>query len=97
MGSGRLFGRTRAAMAKDDRKQWFLRSLGVLQTSASSAAPAAAAAYTMVGAIVLLGGGGYLLDRWLGTKPWGVFVGLLLGIAVGFYELIKSTWQRPSA
>lgn len=83
-------------MAKDDRKQWFLRSLGVLQTSASSAAPAAAAAYTMVGAIVLLGGGGYLLDWWLGTKPWGVFVGLLLGIAVGFYELIKSTWQRPS-
>ncbi len=68
----------------------------MFQTSASSAAPAAAAAYTMVGAIVLLGGGGYLLDRWLGTKPWGVFVGLLLGIAVGFYELIKSTWQRPS-
>jgi hypothetical protein len=26
-----------------------------------------------------------------------VFIGLLLGIAVGFYELIKSTWQRPSA
>ena len=84
-------------MAKDDRKHWFLRSLGVFQESTSSAAPAAAAAYTMVGAIVLLGGGGYLLDRWLGTKPWGVFVGLLLGIAVGFYELIKSTWQRPSA
>jgi F0F1-type ATP synthase assembly protein I len=84
-------------MAKDDRNQRFLRSLGWFQTSASNAAPAAAAAYTMVGAIVLLGGGGYLLDRWLGTKPWGVFVGLLLGIAVGFYELIKSTWQRPSA
>ena len=84
-------------MAKDDRNQRFLRSLGSFQTSASGAAPAAAAAYTLVGAIVLLGGGGYLVDRWLGTGPWGVFIGLLLGIAVGFYELIKSTWQRPSA
>ncbi|HKW02541.1 MAG TPA: AtpZ/AtpI family protein [Vicinamibacterales bacterium] len=84
-------------MAKDDRKHWLLRSLGFFQQSATSAGPAAAAAYTLVGAIVMLGGGGYLLDRWLNTAPWGVFVGLLLGIAVGFYELVKSTWQRPSA
>ena len=84
-------------MAKDDRKHWLLRSLGVFQDSASNAAPAAAAAYTLVGAVVLLGAAGYALDRWLGTGPWGVATGLLLGIAVGFYELIKSTWQRPSA
>jgi len=82
-------------MAKDDRKHWLLRSLGYFQASATGAAPAAAAAYTLIGSVVLLGGGGYLLDRWLGTSPWGVLIGLLLGIAVGFYELVKSTWQRP--
>jgi ATP synthase protein I len=84
-------------MAKDDRKHWLLRSLDYFQQSATSAGPAAAAAYSLVGAVVLLGAGGYAVDRWLGTAPWGVFVGLLLGIAVGFYGLIKSTWQRPSA
>ena len=30
-------------------------------------------------------------------RPGACSIGLLLGIAVGFYELIKSTWQRPSA
>jgi F0F1-type ATP synthase assembly protein I len=34
---------------------------------------------------------GYLLDGRLGTKPWLTFAGLLLGIVVGFYELIKVT------
>lgn len=65
-----------------------------LQTSAEQAAPAAAAAYTMVGGIIVLGAAGYGIDRWLGTSPYGLIAGLLLGIAVGFYELVKSTWQR---
>ncbi len=84
-------------MAKDDRKHWLFRSLGSLQASATSAGPAAAAAYTLIGAVVMLGAVGYGIDRWLDTGPWGVVVGLLLGVVVGFYELIKSTWQRPSA
>jgi F0F1-type ATP synthase assembly protein I len=77
-------------MAKDDPKD-LLKSF---ETSASQAAPAAAAAYTLIGAVVLLGAAGYGIDRWLGTSPYGVIAGLLLGIAVGFYELVKSTWQR---
>jgi len=81
-------------MGKDDRGNWFTRSVGAMQDSASQAGSAAAAAYTLVGAVVLLGAGGYGLDRWLGTSPWGLIIGLLLGIAVGFYELVKSTWQR---
>jgi ATP synthase protein I len=55
---------------------------------------AAASSYTLIGAIILLGGAGYGLDRWAGTTPWGLFGGLALGIAVGFYELIKSTRRK---
>ena len=45
------------------------------------------ASYGMIGSVILLGGGGYLLDRYLGTGPWGVFVGLLAGVAIGLYQL----------
>ncbi len=32
---------------------------------------------------------GYVLDKWLGTAPWLLVGGILLGSAVGFYEFIK--------
>jgi ATP synthase protein I len=83
-----------AVMDKDDRGNWFTRSVGAMQESATQAGSAAAASYTLIGAVVVLGAAGYALDRWLGTSPWGVLAGLLLGIAVGFYELVKSTWKR---
>jgi F0F1-type ATP synthase assembly protein I len=65
-----------------------------LQQNASRAASAAGASYTLVGAIVLFGGLGYGFDLWRGTGPWGALTGLLLGIVVGFYELIKTMWKR---
>ena len=65
-----------------------------LQENATRSASVAGASYTLVGAIVLLGGLGYGFDLWRGTSPWGTFAGLLLGIVVGFYELIKIVWKR---
>jgi len=32
---------------------------------------------------------GWLLDRWLGTSPWLVVAGVVLGACVGFYEFIR--------
>ena len=48
------------------------------------------------GMSITLGGiaKGYAVDVWKGTGPWGVFTGLMLGIVVGFYELIKTMWRR---
>jgi ATP synthase protein I len=34
---------------------------------------------------------GWLLDRWLGTKPWLLVVGIVLGAAAGFYEFVRAT------
>ena len=48
------------------------------------------AAYRLVGAILLLGGAGYLLDRWMGTDPWLLLGGLMLGVCVGFAGLLKA-------
>ena len=78
----------------DDRRRSLLRSLQTLQTNVQEAGPAAAASYSLIGAIGLLGGLGYGLDRWLGTWPWGLVGGLLLGFVTGMYLLAKEVWRR---
>jgi len=45
---------------------------------------------TLVLATVIGLAGGYYLDRWLGTSPWLVMIGLGLGIAAGFVSLFRS-------
>lgn len=67
---------------------------GGLQGSLQRAGTVAAAAYTLVGAIILLGAAGYAADAWLGTGPWLLMVGLLLGMVVGFYELARVAWRQ---
>lgn len=79
-------------MARDNRT-WFERSLRAFNVNMVQAGPAAMAGYSLIGSILLLGGLGYGLDAWLGTRPWGLLVGLGLGIVVGFYELIRATWK----
>ena len=80
-------------MAKKDSRFSIARSVKGSQDNVSQAGPAAGASYTLIGAILVLGGAGYAVDHWAGTKPWGVATGLLLGMVVGFYELIKATWR----
>jgi len=81
-------------MAENQSRFSIARSARSLQETVQRAGPAAAASYTLIGAIVLLGGIGYAVDRWLGTGPWGLLAGLLLGIVVGFYELARTVWPR---
>jgi F0F1-type ATP synthase assembly protein I len=82
-------------MADNDREQGGLRrTTAEFQRRAEQAAPAAGAGYTLIGAIILLGGAGYAVDHWLGTPPWFLVAGLLLGVVVGMYELAKTVWKR---
>jgi hypothetical protein len=80
-------------VAKESRFS-LTRSIQVFQENVSRAGPAATASYSLVGAIVVLGGLGYAADRWFGSAPWGAFAGLMLGLVVGFYELVKSVRSR---
>ena len=50
-----------------------------------------AAALSLFFAVASMTGIGWLLDRWLGTRPWLMVVGLILGAVVGFFEFIRIT------
>jgi ATP synthase protein I len=50
-----------------------------------------AAAFSLFAAVVAGLILGWLLDRWLGTKPWLLLAGLVLGSAAGLYEFIRSS------
>src|SRR5215472_7791710 len=44
-----------------------------------------------VGAVILGAAIGWLIDRWLGISPWGMFVFLMLGFAAGVLNVIRAT------
>ena len=38
---------------------------------------------------------GWLIDRWLGSTPWGLLVLMFLGTAAAFRNIIRLSNQRP--
>jgi F0F1-type ATP synthase assembly protein I len=81
-------------MASEDPESDLARSARELQKTAERAGSAAGAGYTLIGAILLLGGIGYAVDAWRGTSPWGLAIGLILGVVVGMYELAKTVFLK---
>ena len=69
-----------AVSAGDDKEETNIKS-GIAYGAAVSLFAA------VVGGLIV----GWLLDRWLGTSPWLLVVGLILGAAAGFYEFIRAT------
>ena len=51
------------------------------------------ASYALIGAILFLVGVGFAIDRWAGTSPWVLLVGLGAGIFFGFVQLLRSVRQ----
>ena len=79
---------------EDERSTPLERSLEAFQESVQKSGPAAMGSYSLIGAIILLGGIGYAVDHWRGQSHWGLLVGLVLGLIVGFYELAKTVFKR---
>jgi ATP synthase protein I len=48
-----------------------------------------AAALTLFASVVSFCGLGYLLDKWLGTEPWMLVTGIVLGSALGLFQFVR--------
>lgn len=68
-------------MGKPDDKEDINRKSGLAYAAAFSLFAA------VVSGLIL----GWLLDRWLGTSPWLLVAGIVLGSAAGLYEFIRTT------
>ena len=49
----------------------------------------------LVGGVLVGAGLGWLIDRWLGSSPWGLIVFLLLGFAAGVVNVMRAAGVAP--
>jgi ATP synthase protein I len=48
-----------------------------------------AAGITLFASVVVFCGLGWMVDRWLGTSPWFLGGGVVLGAAIGLYQFVR--------
>ena len=70
------------------------RSIRVLQANLSRGEPGIVASYALIGAVMALGALGFIVDRLADTAPWFLIVGLLVGLGIGFYNLVRTVGRR---
>jgi F0F1-type ATP synthase assembly protein I len=51
------------------------------------------AALALVGSVIFMLFIGWVLDSFLGTAPWCLLGGIIVGAAIGFYQFFKITSQ----
>ena len=71
-----------------------LRYFRSLQNILSAAGPAASASYTLSGSILIFLFLGWYFDKQNHTSPFGLLIGILLGLSIGFYHLFKTIKQK---
>lgn len=79
--------RLEQARQRQEQTSWRRGELKLEQSGA--AGKAWRLSVEMVSALAVCGGFGWLLDKWLDTKPWWMLVFLLIGGVVGIYNVIK--------
>ena len=78
---------------RDERVTMDRNAVEAMQANLDRNESAIFASYGLIGAILLLGGIGFAVDRYLGTQHWGLIAGLIVGVALGFYRLVRSVRQ----
>ena len=48
-----------------------------------------AAGITLFASVAVFCGLGWLLDKWLGTQPWLLIAGIVVGSAAGLFEFVR--------
>jgi ATP synthase protein I len=66
------------------------KSGGGIGSSGSALAFAWRVSIELVGAIAIATALGWALDRWLGTRPWGMIVLFFLGVAAGMVNVWRT-------
>jgi ATP synthase protein I len=72
------------------RASWQRENKPVSAPDASGMANGLRLSAELVGGVVVGFILGWLFDRWLGTKPWGLIVFVLLGFAAGVLNVMRS-------
>ena len=67
----------------------FSKSIKSFQNILQQAAPAASGSYGLIASILIFMFLGKYIDNYFNIAPLGVLCGLLIGLVVGFYHLIK--------
>ncbi len=68
-------------MSEDPRRDW---------------GEAGTLAFTLVGLVLIFTGLGYLVDRWVDTRPWLMIGGVFVGAGLGFAYLVSILFSRSS-
>ena len=68
-----------------------LENFESFQNIAKQSGPAAAASYGLIASILIFTYFGWIIDRKIDSTPFAILIGMLLGMIIGFYHLIKVT------
>ena len=66
-----------------------LENFKSFQNIVKQSGPAAAASYGLIASILIFTYFGWLIDRKIDSSPFAILIGMLLGMIIGFYHLIK--------
>jgi ATP synthase protein I len=74
---------------EDGRKDEDGSELSPQARAERAAAPYLNAIWRVVGGVLVGGGAGWFIDGKLHSSPWGLIIGLFLGLGAGFYAMIQ--------
>ena len=64
------------------------------QNIVKQSGPGAAASYGLIASILIFTYLGWIIDKNIDSSPFAILVGMLLGMIIGFYHLIKAVGKN---